>query len=281
MGERNRLSTRGRCQTWDTPRGSIVLSKRTRAVKKKLAEGGICGGAWIAMASPMAAEIMADTGFDFIVVDAEHQPFSPESLLHILMAFRGSDTVPMIRVPWNDEIMIKQALDMGYEGIVTPQTNTAEEVRRAVAACRYPPLGNRGFGPMRPGRYFRDCGEYVRTANDEIILAVQIENVSGAHDIDNIVKVPGIDWILIGRYDMSASVGEWCEVEHPDLWAAIKKIMQTANKAGVSAGIPLGGPNEIQRTLDAGSKLVFIGQDCSYLQTAADDALRQFKDIVD
>ena len=232
------------------------------------------------LASPMAAEIMADTGFDYIVVDAEHQPFNPETLLNILMAFRGSDTVPLIRVPWNDPIMIKQALDMGYEGVVTPQTNAAEEARRAVDAIRYPPMGNRGFGPARPGRYFRDGGEYARTANESIICAIQIENVSGAHDIDNIVRVPGIDWILIGPYDMSATVGKWYDVEHPELWKAIKKIMDTAKNAGIPAGVPLGGPDAIQRMLDAGSKLVFIGVDCGYLQSAADDALRRFREIV-
>jgi 2-keto-3-deoxy-L-rhamnonate aldolase RhmA len=258
-----------------------ALSKRTDRIRQKLATGEACSGTWMALASPMAAEIIADAGFDFVVVDAEHNPFDPETLLHMLLAFRGSDTVPMIRVPWNDPIMIKQVLDMGFEGLVVPQTNTADDARQAVRACRYPPIGCRGFGPMRPGGYFRDGGEYVRSANDSIILAIQIENVSGAHEISDIVSVPGIDWILVGLYDMSASVGEWCNIEHPELWKACQKIMDAAHEGGIPAGIPLGGPDKIQKTLDLGSKLVFIGQDCAYLQSSVDHAVKTFRDIVD
>src|SRR3990172_11829405 len=251
------------------------MSKRTDRIRKKLSDGELCSGIFFYMASPMAAEIMADTGFDFVALDAEHNAFNPETLLNILMAFRGSDTVPMIRVPWNDPVIIKQVLDIGYEGIITPQTNTAEEARTAVSAVRYPPLGNRGYGPMRPAGYYRDKGEYVKTANDSIILAIQIENISGAHDIDNIVNVPGIDWILLGRYDMSATVGEWCNVEHPELWKAMKKIIDTANKSGVVAGLPLGGPESIERTIEFGSKIVFAGTDCSFMQSGADAALQK------
>jgi len=251
------------------------LSKRTDRIRKKMADGEIIAGIFHYLASPMAAEIMADTGFDFVVVDAEHNPFNPETLLSILLAFRGSDTVPMIRVPWNDPVMIKQVLDMGYEGIVTPQTNTSEQARQAVMACRYPPIGTRGFGPARPGRYYRDGGEYARTANESIICAIQIENVSGAHDIDNIVNVPGIDWILIGRYDMSASVGGWLQVDHPDLWTAMRKIIETANNAGIVAGLPI---DDLQRALDIGSKVVYLGTDCSFLQSAADAALARFRE---
>ncbi|MBI2843670.1 MAG: hypothetical protein HYX78_09750 [Armatimonadetes bacterium] len=256
------------------------MSERTAKLRRKLAAGERSPGAWIALASPMAAEVMAEAGFDWVIVDAEHNPFNSETLLHILLAFRGSDTVPLIRVPWNDPVTIKQALDMGYEGIVTPQTNTVEDARRAVEACRYPPVGRRGFGPMRPGGYYRDGGEYVRTANDSIICAIQIENVCGAEDIDSIVKVPGIDWVLVGRYDMSASVGVFGDVEHPDLWKAALNILGTAKAAGIPTGIPLGGPDCLLRTIETGSQLVAIGQDCAYLQSGADGAVRAFYEAI-
>ena len=225
------------------------MSKRTEKLRKKLAAGEFSPWAWIDLASPMCAEMMADAGFDWILVDTEHAPFNPETLLHILMAFKGSDTVPMIRVAWNDEIMIKQALDMGFEGIVTPQTNTAEEARQAVAACRYPPVGRRGFGPMRPGRYYRDGGQYVREANESIICAIQIEDICAIDEIDEIVKVPNLDWILIGCFDLSGTMGIFCDVEHPDLVKAVEKILSTARKAGLTAGVSLGGPRALERTL--------------------------------
>lgn len=256
------------------------MSKRTDKLRKKLAAGELSPWVWLDFASPMVAEILADAGFDWILVDTEHNPFNPETLLHILLAFRGSDTVPIIRVPWNNEVMIKQVLDMGYEGIVTPQTNTVDGARRAVSACRYPPIGTRGFGPMRPGGYYRDKGEYVRTANESIICGIQIENVCGANEIDDIVKIPGLDWIIIGPYDMSASMGIFCDVEHPDLWKAIKKISNAAKKAGIPFGVPLGGPDHIKRTLDAGSQLICIGRDSTYLQSSADNALKSFHETI-
>lgn len=256
------------------------MSKRTEKLRKKLAAGELSPWAWIDIASPMVAEIMADSGFDWILVDTEHNPFNPETLLHILLAFRGSDTVPIIRVPHNNEIIIKQVLDMGYEGVITPQTNTPEETRRAVSACRYPPIGTRGFGPMRPSGYYRDGGEYVRTANESIICGIQIENVCGANEIDDIVKIPGLDWILIGRYDMSGSMGIFCEVEHPDLWKAIKRISDVAKKAGIPFGVPLGCADTIQKTIAAGSQLICIGRDSIYLQSGADNALKAFHETI-
>ena len=245
-----------------------------------MAEGQICPGTWISIASPMVAEIVADAGFDFIIVDAEHHPFNTESLFHILLAFRGCDTVPLIRVPWNDEVMIKQVLDMGYEGIVTPNTNTVEEVRRAVAACRYPPTGARGFGPTRPSAYYRDGGEYARMANELIICAIQIENIRGVDEIDGIVKVPGVDWILIGPYDMTGTMGIMGQLDHPDLWAAIEKILATAKAAGVPAGVPTAGPDGIKRALAAGSQILPFGQDITFLRNAVDQALTFFKDCI-
>src|SRR3989304_4928369 len=130
-----------------------MFNRRAINLKKKLASGGMSSGLWISLPCPTACEVIADAGLDWVVVDAEHSPFNPETLQHMLMAFSGRTTVPLIRVPWNDEVMIKQALDMGWEGVLIPQVNTVDDARRAVAACRYPPMGKRGFGPRRAGNY--------------------------------------------------------------------------------------------------------------------------------
>lgn len=124
-----------------------MLNKRAINPKKKLAAGKFTAGIRIEIASPMPGEIIAGAGLGWAIVDAEHNPFNPETLHHILMAFKGSDTVPIIRVPWNDHVIIKQVLDFGFDGILVPQTNTAEAARNAVEACRHPPIGKRGFGP--------------------------------------------------------------------------------------------------------------------------------------
>jgi 2-keto-3-deoxy-L-rhamnonate aldolase RhmA len=183
----------------------------------------------------------------------------------------------MIRVPWNDPIMIKQFLDMGWEGLVTPQTNTFEDAQAAVAASRYPPLGNRGFGPRRAGRYYRDQVAYVQRANEEIILAIQVEDIGGATEIERMVQVPGIDWVLIGRYDMSATLdGAFCQVDHPKLWEAYQHIIDVSQRAGLPAGVPLGGasPQNLERYRQVGGQLMTIGEDLAYMQEAALDAMK-------
>ena len=135
------------------------------------------------------------------------------------------------------------------------------------------------ISPMRPGCYFRDDGgKYVDTANDSIICAVQIEDICAVDEIDEIVKVPSLDWILIGRYDMAGSMNLCWDVDNAELWKGIKKLLSTAEKAGIPCGIPLGGPDAIERTVDSGGQLICLGRDTLYLQATADNALNIFKD---
>ena len=252
------------------------MNTRLAKLRSKLAGGELSCGMWMAIPSPTVAEIVADAGFDWVLVDAEHHPFNPETLLHMLLAFRGSDTVPIIRLANNDAVMIKQALDMGFEGVLLPNTNTAADTQRAVEACRYPPMGKRGFGPTRPSGYFRDGGAYGRTANDSIICAIQIEDVRGADEIEQIVKVPGLDWIFIGPYDMSGTMGIFGQVEHEELWEVMRKILRGAKAAKIPAGIPAQNPDDIERMREAGNQLFTIGQDVAIVRAATDHVVKVF-----
>jgi 2-keto-3-deoxy-L-rhamnonate aldolase RhmA len=254
------------------------MIKRLQKLRKKLAGGEASPGLWIQMCSPMAAEVIADAGFDWVIVDSEHHPFNPETLFHMLLAFRGSDTVPLIRVPWNDTVMIKQVLDIGFGGILTPNTNTAKEVRRAVAACRYPPVGIRGAGWTRPSQYSRDGGEYARDANDSIICAIQIENVIGAEQIEEIIRVPGLDWIMTGPTDMSGTTGVFPNFKHPDVQKTLKRIFKVASEAGVpcGTGMPLSTVEDIEDARALGTCLISMGGDVPLLREAADNSLELF-----
>ncbi len=257
-----------------------MINQRALKLKKKLATGACSPGLWISIPSPTSCEIVAGAGFDWVVVDTEHSPFNPETLQNLLMAFTGTETVAIPRVPWNDPVLIKQALDMGWDGVLTPQTNTPEEARRAVEACRYPPLGNRGFGPRRAGNYYRDQAEYVRLANDMVICAIQIENVSALRCIEEIVSVPGIDWLFVGPCDMSGSLGKFLELRDGQLWDAIRQIFRTAQKAGIPTGDPLSGLGNLEETLALGCQLVCLGEDTSFLQQATDNALSVFSNLM-
>jgi len=186
--------------------------------------------------------------------------------------------VPLIRVAWNDAVMIKQVLDMGWDGVVVPQVNTADEARRAVSACRYPPAGGRGFGPRRAGGYYRDQDEYVHLANASVICVVQIERVDAADSVAEIVRVPGVDWIFVGRWDMSGSVGHLGEVDSAQVWDAVQYIFATARAAGIPAGNALAGTENIGRTLGMGCQLVMLGEDTGLLKAGVDAVVRAFHD---
>ena len=257
-----------------------MLSKRALELKRKLASGEFTAGMWILLPSPSACEIIAGAALDWVVVESEHSPFNPETLQHILMAFKGSQTVPVIRVPWNDHVMIKQALDMGWDGVLVPQVNSREEAQRAVAACRYPPLGDRGYGPLRPSNYYRERDEYARIANDSVICAIQIEKVSGAEQIEDIVSVPGIDWIFVGLCDMSGTTGRFLDLENPELWEAVRKIFTVARAAGIPTGNAVSGPQNIEKAVELGSQLIVLGFDHAYLRIAVDSDVAVFRQVI-
>ncbi len=248
-------------------------------LKEKLAAGALSPGIWISLLSPTACEVVADAGLDWVVVDAEHAPYNPETLLHILMALKGSPTVPIVRVAWNNPVLIKQALDMGWSGVLIPQVNTLEETRQAVEACRYPPQGKRGFGPRRAGNYYRNQKEYVQDANDAVICAIQIENIGGAKLIDEIVKVPGLDWVMVGPNDMSATTDKVFDLTNPELWEAIQTIFSTARRAGLATGNAVSGVNTIQKAIDMGCQLIVLGEDTLFLKESVDLAVKAFQDV--
>jgi len=143
------------------------------------------------------------------------------------MATKGSNTTALVRVPWNDPVLIKPVLDIGAEGIVIPMVRNAEEARRAVAACLYPPAGIRGFGPRRPNNFGRIAGpEYCKSANESILIIPQLEHIDAVKNIEAIASVPGISAIVIGPNDLSGSMGLMAQSRHPDVVAAIEVLIQ-------------------------------------------------------
>ncbi len=174
------------------------MSARGMALKERLKAGAVAYGAWLSIADPVVAEIMAGAGLDYVMIDTEHAPWSLERLQTALMAFRGVETVPIVRVPWNDQVHVKQALDVGAEGILAPMVRTTAEASALVAACRYPPDGIRGFGPRRASDYGRDIEGYMALANRSTIVIPQIEDVRTVDEIEAILDLPGVDALCIG-----------------------------------------------------------------------------------
>jgi len=242
------------------------MFKSIDAFRAKLDAGRICIGLGITFSDPAVTECMAASS-DFFWIDLEHTPINLESLQAHLMAARAVDVPGLVRVPSLDIGMIKRVLDMGAPGLIVPQVRSAAEVRQVVSACRYQPLGDRGFGPRRASRYGGYAADkYVKMANRSLFVSVQIENTDAYRDLDSILKVPGLDSIVVGPYDLSASMGKIGRVNDPDVIGALENIATKARKAGLHVGIGMGIEEDFAvKAVGMGINWVQIGCDFHYL----------------
>jgi len=248
-------------------------------LREKLRRGQIPLGTSVTFTDPAITELFSHT-LDFAFIDMEHNALTLETVQAHIMATKGSDTAALVRVPWNDPVLIKPVLDIGADGIVAPLIRTVEDVEQAVAACIYPPAGIRGFGPRRPIQYGRiDDAEYCQRANNEIICIVQIEHIDAVNAIKDIVQVPGLTAIMIGANDLAGSMGQMGNPKHPDVQNAIETVVSAAGDAGVFPGIGLADdPEAILHWMDKGIQWVVMGVDWAHLARAIDtsaDRLRQ------
>jgi len=229
----------------------------------------------------MIAEIMAGAGFDWVLIDTEHGGLSNEGVQTCLVAFNGSPTVPMVRVAWNDAVLIKQVLDMGADGIMIPMVSSAAEARAAVSACKYPPAGTRGFGPRRASDYGRKTDAYVAQANDSVIVIVQIEHVNGVADIDGILDTPGVDVACLGPTDLSGSAGVLRQFQHPTVVDGMTAVIEAARARQMPASIGITFPDaEMQKWYSAGANFIFCCEDVSLLASQAGETLANMRRLI-
>ena len=205
------------------------LKEKVRARKNTI-------GTFVEIGHPDITEWLSRLGFDWILLDAEHGPLGFETMQTMMQAMRGTDCVPIVRPQWNDPVVIKRVLDIGAYGLLVPWVNTKQEAEAVVRACKYPPEGLRGYGPRRVAMLDPD---YYRTANDELLISVQIETQTALDNIDDILSVEGIDACYIGPYDLSCSLGfgippKW---EEPRYLAAFDRVLASAKKHKKAAGM--------------------------------------------
>ncbi len=199
--------------------------------------GGQTLGTWIGLANTQVAELMANFDFDWLCVDTQHGLVDYADLCNMLPAISTTDTTPFVRVPWNEPYVIMRALDAGAYGVVVPMINTAEDARRAVAACKYPPEGMRSYGPSRAIIY--GGPDYGQKANDEIAVILMVETDEGLANVEEIGATPGVDCLFIGPSDLSLAVGlepgkGWGE---PAFNEAVAAIEAACARHGVAIGL--------------------------------------------
>lgn len=250
------------------------MSDRALALKKRLREGGTAVGAFLSMADPSVAEILANAGYDWVWIDNEHSPWSLRDLQTSLMAFNRTQTVPIVRAPWNDQVRIKQILDAGAEGIVSPMVKTVAEAKAFVSACRYPPVGTRGFGPRRASGYGRNIDKYMEQANDAIFVIPQIEDWRTAEIIEEMLDVPGIDVVAIGPNDLSGTHGLLRQVNHPKVKGSIDSVLAAAKKRGIATCMGVITPaDQANEYAERGVRMQIVAGDVALLVGGYDKAL--------
>ncbi|WP_316980450.1 HpcH/HpaI aldolase family protein, partial [Shumkonia mesophila] len=222
------------------------------------------------------AEILAFCGYDFLLIDNEHGPGDPLAVADQLRAIQVTETVGIVRVPWNDHVTIKKYLDVGVEAVMVPMIQSAEEAKAAVAACKYPPVGIRGIAhtDARASNYGLRGLEYLRTANENIFVILQIESVQGVENADAIAAVEGVDMILIGPFDLSASQGHPAEFDRRDHKEAMARVSEAVKRAGKYLGTTPYGGRSLNELYDQGFDLIIGKPDVSMLRDAALEQVR-------
>jgi 2-dehydro-3-deoxyglucarate aldolase/4-hydroxy-2-oxoheptanedioate aldolase len=241
-----------------------------------LKDGNMLIGTLITMPVPEIAEIMIEVGFDWLFVDTEHAPFDAKDALKILQT-AGSRCSCAVRIPANHEVWIKKALDIGADGIIAPQVNSADEAEQIVQLCKYPPRGVRSVGIGRAHKYGLGFKEYVERANDDVAVIVQAENTNALKNISEIVRVPGIDAIFIGPYDLSASMGKMGNLTDPDVRNAIATIAECCRNAGCCVGIFVDTAETAAAFIRQGFTLIAVSTDGLYMALGAKKTLNSLK----
>jgi 2-keto-3-deoxy-L-rhamnonate aldolase RhmA len=240
--------------------------------REKVRQGGVCLGAAVSFSDPTASDILCGAGLDFLWIDMEHAPLSLEAVQGHVMAAELHGVTALVRVPWNDAVVIKQVLDLGAAGIIVPMVRSAAEARQAVAACRYPPRGVRGWGPRRPSRYGRISGPTVgEDANRGVLVIVQIEHIDAVRNLDEILDVSGVDAIYLGTGDLAGSMGLPPEKSDPSLDEAIATVIRTARQKGICVG--QSAEDDVDgalRLIAEGVQMIAVGDDFRLLANSVD-----------
>jgi len=248
-----------------------MISTQINKLREKLRAGQIVLGCGISVTDPAVTEAIA-LSVDFVWIDLEHNALSSNALLAHLIAARAGGCASIVRIPTNDVAWIKRVLDSGAEGIILPRSYSAKEVAAFVSACRYPPMGTRGFGPRRPMQYGRlDQQEYLRQANRDVFVVAQVETQELVAEIDDVVQLEGLDSLVLGPQDLSGSMGRLGETMHPEVADAMRTVCAKARAAGKFIGSGLGANPEFAKFLiDLGVQWLQAGNDFEYMIRACD-----------
>jgi len=243
----------------------------TQKIHQQLRKGGATIGSWMQLPNASVAEIMGKAGFDWVALDLEHGSFSVESLPDLCRALELGGTVPFARVAQNSCKDIKQAIEAGTRGIIIPMIENRSEMEHGVAWAKYPPAGIRGVGYSRANLFGRNFQSHFSSFNDELVVVAQIESIRAVENLDDILTVPGVDALIVGPYDLSASMGLTGQFEHPDFVASLTTIHRKALQHRIPMGLHIVQPDPVllRAKIAEGYQFIAYGIDAVFLYNNA------------
>ncbi|MGI0090379.1 MAG: HpcH/HpaI aldolase family protein [Nitrososphaerales archaeon] len=246
------------------------------SLKKKLRRGDTVFGAGVSISNSEIPEILSLVPFDFFQFDMEHGPLNLTSLEGLLQTTAAQIT-PIVRVPTNDALPIRQVLDAGAYGTMIPMVNSGDEALRAVKSSKYPPMGTRGMGARRAASYYSNSSDYIMRANEETMVIPMIETREGVQNAEEIISTKGVDAWFVGINDLAASLGHVGEPHSQAVSEAMNSILQIGKKADVAGGTLARSPEEARTFVKGGHKLILLGSDVSFLLGGAKSILAAVK----
>jgi 4-hydroxy-2-oxoheptanedioate aldolase len=247
------------------------------AFKRALKAGKPQIGLWSSLSSNYTVEVIAGTGFDWILLDSEHSPADLENLLGQLQAAAPYPSHAVVRVPWNDMVNMKRVLDVGAQSLLVPYVNSADEARAAVAHTRYPPAGVRGVAGTTRATRFGRVKDYARRAHEELCVLVQVETQGALDSIEAICAIDGVDGVFIGPADLHASMGYTGEIANPKVKPVIDDAIRRIRKCGKAPGILTPNEADARHWLECGALFVAVGSDVGILARGAEALAAKFK----
>ena len=240
-------------------------------IRKKLKSGKVSIGSWIQIPHGSVAEIMGHAGYDWVAVDLEHGSISTNHLPDLFRAIEAGGTIPLVRLSQAHPKDCKRSLDAGAGGVILPMVESAEQLRATIEHCAWPPAGQRGVGFSRANLFGKHFEGYNNEAQAPIVVA-QIEHIRGVEELEKILKVPGLDAILIGPYDLSASMGLTGQFEVPEYLDILEKIKKMTQKFNITIGIHVVQPalSELKEKISEGYKFIAYSIDSVFLYSGAE-----------
>jgi 4-hydroxy-2-oxoheptanedioate aldolase len=254
---------------------------RDNHVRSKVLAGKPTIGSFMGLGSPNVAELMSHAGFDWLVIETEHNGLDAAEVQNMLMAMNGTNTVPIVRIPSASPVYIQRALDLGGMGIVVPMVKTEAEARAIVSATRYPPIGTRGFGPLRASHYTYDNADYFTRVNDHILVVLIIETKEALDKLEEIARVPGVDVLFIGPADLSIALGKSpLDPASPELESALNHALEVGRRTGKAIGYGTSSPDGLQKLLARGFSWIVYGPDYWLIKSAISIGIEAFQKLI-